>query len=96
MKKLLAYLILLLPVTALFAHQGRRVTSCRVIDKVTREPLELAVVRDLVTGRNGFTDKEGRFAPTWAIRRLLREAAHSGRGSIFRYGIHSTPGYLPI
>ncbi|MDP4247464.1 MAG: TonB-dependent receptor plug domain-containing protein [Bacteroidota bacterium] len=60
MKKILAYLLFLLPWTALPA-QSQKMTSGRVVDRATREPLELAVVHDLATGKNSFTDKEGRF-----------------------------------
>src|SRR5258708_2252504 len=35
----------------------------KVIDKATREPLELAVVYDLVTGKKLLTDRQGHFAP---------------------------------
>jgi CarboxypepD_reg-like domain/TonB-dependent Receptor Plug Domain len=33
-----------------------------VVDKITREPLELAVITNPITGRSALTDKEGRFA----------------------------------
>ena len=39
----------------------------RVADKITKEPLEAAVVTDAVTGRNTVTDKNGRF--------ILKEAS---------------------
>jgi len=41
---------------------GQEALSGRVIDKITREPLESAVVRDASTFQHSLTDKEGRFA----------------------------------
>jgi hypothetical protein len=40
---------------------GQSAIKGRVIDKMTKEPLELAVVMDIQTSNNALTDKEGRF-----------------------------------
>ena len=48
----------LLLVNNLFAQQH---ISGKVIDKITREPIESAIVRDIKTGNKGITNKNGEF-----------------------------------
>ncbi len=42
---------------------AQQIAAGRVIDQTTREPLELAVVHDLRTGKSLFTDPQGYFGP---------------------------------
>ncbi len=62
MKKIFTFFILL-SAGICTQMQAQNAITGRVIDLATREPLELAVVHDLNTGKNSFTDREGRFAP---------------------------------
>lgn len=53
-------LTILLIVTGFFS-QAQPGAGGTVVDKMTRDPLEMAVVHDLVTGRTVFTDQQGHF-----------------------------------
>jgi CarboxypepD_reg-like domain/TonB-dependent Receptor Plug Domain len=61
MKYFLSFIILLLLVLVGAAVHAQAVLRGRVIDKATREPLEMAVVTDTKTPANTMTDRDGNF-----------------------------------
>ncbi len=62
MKKVFVFLIYFSQGLYAFS-QAQHTVAGKVIDKTSREPLELAVVHDTKTGREVFTDQQGCFAP---------------------------------
>ena len=62
---ILLVLVVLLGISG--AVRAQSVIRGKVLDKITKEPLEAAVVTDAATGRNTITDRNGQFT--------LREAS---------------------
>ena len=54
--------LLLLLVLLTCAGEAQTIVRGRVVDKVTREPLEMAVITDIKTKRNALTDENGHFS----------------------------------
>src|SRR5579864_4775762 len=59
--------------------QAQRNTGGMVVDKMTREPLELAVVQDRATGESVCTDRQGHFSiPGSSVDTLRVEVSFIG------------------
>jgi len=59
-KKLLPFIVSILVAHIAFA-QNNSVIKGKVIDSITREPIEAAVVMAIPSGKTAITDKEGNF-----------------------------------
>jgi len=61
MNKIVQTAIIMISLLSSLPTDAQQMVSGRVIDKITREPLDLAVVSDARTKANTLTDKEGKF-----------------------------------
>src|SRR5580700_8983878 len=61
LKKIVQTGITILSFLSFMTVHAQQKISGKVIDKITREPLEMAVVSDPTTKQNTLTDKDGKF-----------------------------------